>query len=72
MEEKIMEMIRELSEPEADRELEATEMVDNLLDEIALDELSMAIEEEFGAIIDPSDMEDISIAQLCSLIQEES
>ena len=34
-------------------------------------DLIVALEEEFGVIIDPFDMEDISIDKLCQMIREE-
>ena len=66
MEDKLLDLIRELCEEDDGSDLDGSSQVDEYLDEIALDELSMAIEEEFGVIIDPSDMEDISIDKLCS------
>ena len=71
MEDKLLDLIRELCEEDDGSDLDGSSQVDEYLDEIALDELSMAIEEEFGVIIDPSDMEDISIDKLCSRIREE-
>ena len=71
MEDKLLDLIRELCEEDDGSDLDGSSQVDEYLDEIALDELSMAIEEEFGVIIDPSDMEDISVDKLCARIREE-
>ena len=70
MAEKLMDLIRELGDADT-ADLDGSSQVDEYVDEIALDELSMAIEEEFGVIIDPFDMEDISIDRLCQMIREE-
>ncbi len=70
MEEKLLEIIHELAGLEGDEEPELSQKVEDILDEIGLDEFSVALEDEYGVIIDPYDMEGKSIADLCGMIRE--
>lgn len=70
MEDRLLELVHEIAGMEVDEELEATQLLEDVLDEIALDELSVALEDEFDVIIDPYDMEGKTIADLAGMIRE--
>ena len=76
MEEKVMELLEEICEDDAVREDPDLDLFEeDLLDSLAFTELLVAIEEEFGIVISPSEVERSDVQtpnKIIALIQARS
>ena len=70
MEDVLMDLIREIGFLE-DVDLSPSAKLEKYLDDLSLDELSLALEETYQVMIDPLDLAEMSIADVCAAIAEE-